>query len=380
MANIESTKSVSPQEVPKTDLLDVVKTFFRWKKLIVTSCLIAGIGSAVIVLLLPSYYQASTVFLAVSPDQATPELLFSNGGVAPELYGNESDIDRMLTIAESNELIDFLIDSFSLYKHYDIERGSVKADNAVRKTFRSLYEITKTKRDAIQLNIEDVDPDLAAKIAKATRERINKMSQELIKNSQEKVIDAFDQDIDSKENQLNILSDTLQYLRMEYGIYNTEAQSESLTSKLASTESRLVSSKAMLAAFEQKGKRFRDSVSVYDVKVSGLNEKLIQLNIKMDKFNEGLSRVLKYTRQYQEANKSLSQDKEKIKQYQATYQSDIASVMLVEEASVPLIKSRPFRTLIVLASVLIVFVFVLIGILLFEAYGDLNWKEIYKGQ
>ena len=377
MANIENSK---PQQTPKTDLLDVIKTLFRWKKLIITACLLAGIGSAVIVLLLPSYYKSSTVFLAVSPDQATPELLFTDGGIAPELYGNESDIDRMLTISESNKLVDYLVDSFRLYEHYDIKKGSLKADNAVRKTFRGLYEITKTKRDAIQLDIEDVDPALAAKLAKAAREKINSMSKELIKSSQSKVILAFILDIKTKEEQLNILSDTLQYLRMEYGIYNTEAQSESLTSKLAGTESQLVRAQAKLIAFQQKGNRFRDSVSVYDVSVSGFNEELKQLNIKMEKFNEGLSGVLQYTRQYQEANTSLSEDKEKLKQYQATYQSDISSIMLVEEAGIPLIKSRPFRTIIVLASVLIVFVFTLIGILLFEAYGDLNWKEIYKGE
>ena len=124
MANIENTKPISPQETPKTDLLDVIKTLFRWKKFILTSCLIAGVGSAIIVLLLPSYYKASTIFLAVSPDQATPELLFTDGGIAPELYGNESDIDRMLTIAESNQLADYLIDSFSLYEHYDIKKGT----------------------------------------------------------------------------------------------------------------------------------------------------------------------------------------------------------------------------------------------------------------
>ncbi len=380
MANIENSKPHSPKEAPKTDLLDVIKTLFRWKKFIFTSCLIVGVGSAIIVLLLPSYYKASTVFLAVSPDQATPELLFTSGGIAPELYGNKSDIDRMLTIAESNQLVDYLIDSFNLYEHYDIEKGSAKADNAVRKTFRGLYDIAKTKRDAIQLDIEDVDPELAARIAKAAREKINLSSQELIKSSQKKVIAAFLQDIKSKEKQLQILSDTLQQLRLKYGIYNSEAQSESLTSKLAATESQLVSSQARLAAFQQKGNRFRDSVSVYDVKVSGLNEELVQLNLKMGKFNEGLSGVLQYTRQYQEANSSLSEDKEKLKQYQATYESEISSIILVEEATVPLIKSRPFRALIVLASVIIVFIFVLIGILLFEAYGDLNWKEIYQGE
>ena len=362
---------------PKSDLLGVIRTLFKWKKVIIIACLLAGIGSAAIVLFLPVYYQASTLFFAVSPDQATPELLFGEA-YSPQLYGDESDIDRVLTIAESNELVGYIVDSFHLYEHYNIEKGSARADNAVQKTFRGLFEVIKTKRDAIQLNVEDENPELAAQMAKAAREKINMMSQSLVKSTQGKAIATFVQNIDAKEIQLNVLSDSLQNLRQKYGIYNTEAQSEGLTSQLSSTEIKLVNSQARLSAYKEKGRRFQDSISVYEVNVSGLEEQLKQLNEKMTLFNEGLSGVLLYTRQYQEANTSLSENKEKLKQYQATYKSDISALLLVEEATVPLIKSRPFRTLIVLASILIVFVFSIIGILLFEAYSDLDWENIYQ--
>lgn len=378
MTAIEKNEASLKSESPRTDLLGVIQTLFRWKKFITIACLLVGIGSAVIVLLMPSYYQASTLFLAVSPDQATPELLFGET-YSPQLYGDESDIDRVLTVAESNELVDYLVDSFQLYDHYKIEKGSARADNAVRKTFRGLFEVLKTKRDAIQLSVEDKDPVLAAQIASAAREKINVMGQALMKSTQGKAIVTFNQNIEEKEKQLKVLSDTLQNLRQKYGIYNSEAQSESLTSQLASTETKLVNSRARLNAYKEKGRRFQDSVSVYEVRVSGLDEALVELNQKMSLFNEGLSGVLLYTRQYQEANTSLSENKEKLKQYQAIYNSTISSILLVEEASVPLIKSRPFRTLIVLASVLIVFIFSVIGILLFEAYNDLDWSSIYHG-
>lgn len=366
----------SPQ---KPDLLGVIRTLFAWKKFISIACIITAIGSAAIVLLLPVFYQASTVFLAVSPDQATPELLFGES-LSPQLYGNKNDIDRVLTIAESNELIDHLVDSFQLYEHYDIEMGSARADNAVRKTFRGLFEVTKTKRDAIQLSVEDEDPEFAAKITNAAREKINKMSQALLKSTQAKAIATFNQNVKAKESKLAILSDTLQSLRQKYGIYNSESQSEGITSQLASTQIGLANAQARLDAYKAKGARFRDSVSVNEVRVSGLEEELKQLNLQIGKFNEGLSGVLLYTRQYQEANSSLSENKEKLKQYQAIFDSDISSIILVEEATVPLIKSRPFRTLIVLASVLVVFLFSVIGILLFEAYSDLDWKSIYEGK
>lgn len=377
--DLPSTRSADATAQPPASLLDVIRILFRWKKTLILVALIAGIGSAAIVLLLPVYYQANTLFFATSPDQATPELLFGDGGIAPELYGNENDIDRILTIAESNELIDFLVDSFNLYQHYDIDPDSPRGEHYVRKTFRGLYDVTKTKRDAIQLSVEDQDPELAAAIAQAARNKINTLGQNLIKSTQQRSIATFEQDIIAKSGQLQALSDTLERLRRDYGIFNSEAQSESLTSLAALTETRLNSSQSKLASFQQKGGRFRDSVAVYEVKVEALTEEMIKLEQKLERFNNGLSRVLTFTRQYQEANSSLSEDKEKLKQYQAIYQSDIPALILVEEASIPMIKSRPFRTLVVLASVVIALFFTLIGILIAEAYREVDWRSIVNG-
>lgn len=380
MAVNEKPNPPANNKSPKTDIVDVIRTLFKWKKWILISCAVAAIGSATIALLLPEYYKSSTVFLAISPDQSTPELLFGDAGVVPELYGNANDIDRLLTIAESNELVDFLVDSFKLYEHYDIKPGSAKAKNSVRKTFRGFYDITKTKRDALSLSVEDKDPQLAAMMAETARNYINTSGQKLIKQTQERALNTFETNIKNKENQLVVLSDTLQALRQRYGIFNPESQSESLTYQLASKESKLTSALAQITAYKSKGNRYRDSVNIYEVRAAALEEELTQLNAKLAVFNEGISSVQQYTKQYHEANTSLSENKEKIKTYRSTVDADIPALMIVETASVPLIKSRPFRALIVVASVLIVLVFLLIGILLYEAFQDVDWKSVYEGK
>ena len=159
------------------NLLGVLKTLFKWKKQIFLVCLIAGIGSVIISLLLPVYFQATTVFLAASPDQAKPELIFGSGTLEGEYYGNENDIDRILTIAESSELFDFLIDTFNLYQHYKIDSTANRAPYRVKKKLAKLYDVAKTKRDAIELSVEDQDKELAAAIANTARRKINEILQ-----------------------------------------------------------------------------------------------------------------------------------------------------------------------------------------------------------
>ncbi|MCB0546279.1 MAG: hypothetical protein KDD19_01765 [Phaeodactylibacter sp.] len=362
------------------NLIDVLKTLFKWKRPIFYVCLIAGVGAIVISLFLSNYYKATTIFLAVSPDQATPDALYGKGQLRSDYYGNENDIDRLMTIAESSELINFLVDSFKLYEHYDIDPDQPKAAFKVQEKFLSLYEVQKTKRDAIELSVEDKDKELAARIANAAREKIDELARHLIQEGLAKAIRSYEDNILSKESQLASLSDSLIYMREKYGIYNIMGQTEALTSQVSESEALLVRNRAKLEAMKETKGIPQDTILLLQASVRGLEEENKSLNEKMSLFNEGLSKFGIFERQYIEANQTLSEDKERLKQASATYHSVIPAMVLVEEARVPVIKSRPKRSIIVLATGAIAFLFSLIGVLLFDTYKDVNWKEIYHAK
>jgi len=204
----------------KDNLLDVIRTLLKWRKPLIIVGTITALTSVIISLVLPNYYQANTTFLAVSPDQAMPELVFSTAPIRTEYYGNENDIDRLLTIAESNELVDFLIDTFQLFEHYDIAPDHPKARYLVRLAFHDLYEVKKTKRDAIQLSVEDKDRELAMKIANAGRNKIDQFTRQLIRKNLEKTLKTYEESVNTQQKQVDILSDTLMYLRRKFGIFN----------------------------------------------------------------------------------------------------------------------------------------------------------------
>ena len=141
------------------NLLGVISTLLRWRKPIIRICLIAGIGTAIIALFLPNYYQSTTTFYAASPDLGKPEAV---GEIERdrEIYGEDTDNDRLLTIAQSNEIAGYLIEKFKLYDHYDIDRTNRKSKDKVRKKFRGLYNVEKTKYEAIEISVEDKDLSL----------------------------------------------------------------------------------------------------------------------------------------------------------------------------------------------------------------------------
>ncbi|KAA3624055.1 MAG: hypothetical protein DWQ02_23585 [Bacteroidetes bacterium] len=360
----------------QNSLLGVLKTLFKWKKQIFFTCLIAGVGAVIIALLLPVYYESTTVFLVASPDQAKPELLFGEAGNALEFYGQDEDIDRILTIAESKELNDYLVQRFNLYQHYEIDSTKLKAPYYVSLALSKHLNIKKTDKDAIELTIEDQDRELAAEMATSARLKIDDIAQRLIKDSQSKAISTYEADITNKESLITILSDTLARLRGRYNIYNADAQSETLSDQYSKAESSLASATSRLEALKTLSGVPRDTINMLQAKIKGMENQVALLKSKVGLLNEGLGQIISFDRQYAEATKSLGLDKERLKQYQAAYNSHIPSLILVEEAQVPVIKSRPQRKLLILGVVFVAFFFSIVGVLLIDFYRDVNWKEI----
>lgn len=359
----------------KDNLLGVIETIFKWKKYVIYTCLATAIGAIITVLLLPVYYESTTIFYAASPDLATPEAIFGGSSTAPDYYGTANDTERLITIAESGDLASHMIEKFNLYERYDIDPDKPLSAYNVRLKFDKHYDVIKTKYDAVELSMEDQDKEVAAQMANEARNYIEGTSVRLVKNSQAKLLGIFEQNLSSKQVQLDSLNRKLQATRKLYGVYNTDAQSESLSELLAKAEARLYNSQAKLEALKSNGGR-RDTIRLLQANIKGYENEFKKLSERLNIFNEGMAQVEVLQSIQEQTSEILAEDREHYKQIKAAYDTDFPSIMLVEAAPIPIIKSRPKRSLIVVGSTLVAFVFCVIGILVFDTYKDVNWKKI----
>ena len=83
----------------------------------------------------------------------------------------------------------------------------------------------------------------------------------------------------------------------------------------------LVRSQGTLEAMKETKGIPQDTILLLQASVRGLEAEYKNLNEKMDRFNKGLSKFGIFERQYIEANQSLSDDKERLKQAMATFKS-----------------------------------------------------------
>lgn len=368
----------------RDNLLGVFRTIYRWRKAIRNICLITLVGSIAFSLTLDNYYQASTIFYPASPELSNPELIFGYTGHVTNYFGSDRDLDRLDEIANGNDVVDYMVKRFQLYEHYGFDSTSLKGRAKVRERFRNLYVAQKNKNDAIELSVEDTDRERAAEMANAARDKINELAQRLIKNSQSRLLATFEENIKRKTADLEVLGDSLRKLQTHYNLFSLGEQGEQLSSQLSTAESEILRGRARLEVLENNPLIPRDTVEYIKANLRAYERERQSLmrpddksdNFSIKRYNEGLPKVSVLTDLHFQARKQLSFDLERYNQIKAAYNTDISALQIVEVAEPPLLKSRPKRSVLVLASVLAAFLFSVLGVLIAEAYRDFRWRDI----
>lgn len=365
-------------------LLGVFGTIYRWRKALRNVCLIALLGSIVIALRLDNYYQSTSIFYPSNQDLAKPELIFGAMTKVTEYFGTDRDVDRLLEIASSNELADYMIDRYQLFKHYDIDSTDVEGRHWARLKFQELYSVQKNKNDAIELSVEDTDPQLAADLANGAREKIDEIAQRLTKSSQAQLLASFDANLKRKNSELLRLGDSLRNIQSAYHIYAGGYQGEQLSEQLTRAEEDIARNRARLEVLNGNPLIPADTVEYIKANLQGALRQREMLLTRQPKdgvlsirdYNEGIGKVSIANDLHNQARKQFSYDLERYNQILAAYNTNIPALQLVVPAEPAIIKSRPRRSIIVIGAVVAAFLFTLLAAFLADAYRDVNWKEL----
>lgn len=369
---------------PNESLYEIIRMLIRNWKWIARNIIIGAILAIVVSFLLPNYYKASTIFYPASSDMIKPEHLFGNANKDMEYYGNGMDLDRMLAISNSNDLYNFMIDSFNLFSRYKIDSTSAKSRFAATKVFQGLYQVNKNKLDAIELSVEDKDPKMAANMANAAMFKIDQLMANQWKRSLLELSVTMKENTKKKQKEVLIINDSMKLLRSKYNIIDPETQSELLTQKTLNTETRLQRDKERLRVLQSTSGVPRDTINMLRAMVAGLEKEYFSLTdtaskgmMNLSNFNNGRSQVEILLAQQRTAKDLLSYYINRQNQINGMIESKIQSIHIVESADVPLVKSRPFRSLIVLGVSFLSLMVSILGLIIMDSLKDPRWKKLW---
>jgi tyrosine-protein kinase Etk/Wzc len=270
-----------------------------------------------------------------------------------------------------------LTQKYNLYARYQFDSTTTKSRHDFNEHFKELYTIEKNKLDAVELSIEDTDPKFAQEITLEARKYIDQKVSDLIRITQGKIVASFGSSLKQQEKDIAKLEDSLRTLRRNFGIYNTETQSKIITDLTSVAQARLARVSAQVKALEKEPNANQDTIIMMRSLVKGLENELSVLNkSNVSTFNQGMGVIDVLTQIQEQKRKQMGYDVVRLEQMRAAQDSKVSALYIVEEPRVPEIKSRPKRSLLVLAAVFITFVSITLGAILLENYKKIDWQSV----
>ena len=132
--------------------IELLRLVAKWKKHLIIIGLISLVGSIIF---------SSPYF--IKPKYKSFAVVYPSNLIA---YSTESPTEQMLQLAQSYYIRDRIIQSFNLYKHYDLDTTRVKSyKSRIYQMYDENITIKKTEYESMEITVFDTDPIIASSIA-----------------------------------------------------------------------------------------------------------------------------------------------------------------------------------------------------------------------
>lgn len=361
------------------NLLNILSISWKWKKHIIIACVTALVLTFTIThpqlgIIKPKYESVTTI-LPSNPSLTDRPYLFktaSSGDVSYELFGGKEDIDRILSIAKSTQIINYIVFKFDLLKHYDIDTTEEYFLSRVMSKFKKNYEVAKNEYSGIEIHVIDKNKNTAAEMANEIAAKIDGILKSMVLENRAIIRDIFKEKLYNKKEEVTLLTDTLTMMRTKYRVYNIEAQSEVLTTEITETEAELGASQAEKEVLRKKLSSNNIEVILLNAKIKGLEKKLNNLTsensgneFNLKSFTQGSDKVRVLQSRLGAATEEMRVLNIAHQQYTVATNPDISAIYIMEKAY-PSEKAVPIQLISSIIALLLTLFISLITVTILE--------------
>jgi len=353
------------RSLPNSDslnMIDYLEVLFKHRYLIIISTLLAFIISIVVSLLLPNIYSSTTRILPPQQDQSLMGMMFGQmggtSGLASELLGKGSPADLYVGILNSEAVLDPIIDKFNLIEKYE-RKFRIDTYNVLEKN----VDISAGKKDGIiSITVMDKNPKLAASIANAFVEELEKLMLKLN-------ITGAGHNISFLENRLSKAKVDLARAEENFKVFQAKNMAldvaeqtkgtikgiADLTAQVAVEEVKLVTLQRSMTDTSQEVKNQKSIVSNLKAQISHFESKkkggIIPSVGSVPALGQEYVRLMREFKTQETLVELLTKQYEMSKFAGA---KDVAGIQVIQKATLPDKKSKPKRASIVLVSTFMV--------------------------
>jgi uncharacterized protein involved in exopolysaccharide biosynthesis len=364
------TQTLTERPRSLSGLLQIIN---RWKYPVIGLTVLAAIISTVVSLLLPNEYKSTTVFLPTSLRGTNPENIMK--GEKFEGETTPADLDRIITIGQSQPLAEHVIQKFELYKDYGLtSMNDEDSKQYVLDQFMTNLDILHNERDAIELSFFSKDPKRAALVANEIVNQIDVMNQQLTLENRQKVVSIFEKRFQAINKVYSSLRDSLQRARKQYGVFGTEKEDRYLGRAVIETQTALIQAQGEYEALKQTSGTSSAQATALYAKIKGLERALASLTkpgagtYNTDSYFEGADLVYGLSTQLKELTLPYTYARTSLEDVKVGISGNISTIYVVQKAYPPMRKAKPIRWLMVVSSTMLAFALAVIFVALIELY------------
>ena len=185
----------------------------RFKPIAIISILVL-IGAYIVThpglkILPPKYESHTVVFPANLSMSDRPYLFESNSAVDVQLeqFGDKHDVDRLVSIAISGQVLSHLVDKFGLIEHYEIKKEKVKYPfTAAISKLKDNYQAYKNEYGGVEVWVTDKDKEKAAAMANEAVIVADRINRDMLLEGRTRMMNILEKHLSAKQKEADELA------------------------------------------------------------------------------------------------------------------------------------------------------------------------------
>jgi uncharacterized protein involved in exopolysaccharide biosynthesis len=373
------------------NLLELLQVIARRKMLIVKLCVVAAVLSAVISLCLPNIYTATAKVLPPQKDGGggLSALLSQAGGLAAlagSSLGLGGSSELYVGILKSRSVADAVIKRFTLEKEF-----KTRTPDETRKALDNIVRIQAGKDGIITIAADSKSPQLAANIANAMVDELGRKSVQLnlSKAGSERLF--LEKRLSLVKDDLKRAEEDLKQFAERNKAIKVEAQATASIEGIARLRAEIVSKEVQLESLRSYQTDEAPEVKALQAGIAKLRSQLSSL-AGGGKSSDAILNVgtvpnlgLEYARKMRELRIQEAIFEQLTKQYEVAKLNeakDSSTLQVLDEAVVPIKKSKPKRSLMIIMATITAFFAGVFAVFVQEYISKMSdqdrhaWQEI----
>jgi capsular polysaccharide biosynthesis protein len=195
----------------RTDSADLINFIIRNFRRFLVAGLVAAVLSAVISLLIKPLYE-STVTLYPSSNITEARTLLGESTSRTALFGDEEATEKLIQVINSEQVRDYLKQTYDLAGHYKIKPGERYPNTVISEKMDRYIRCSKTSFGSVEIRVRDRDREMACAMANDMASRADTIFNNLQRKAATHMIDEISRSYESQDRLVRMYEDTLSTL------------------------------------------------------------------------------------------------------------------------------------------------------------------------